>query len=285
MDAIHYEEMHPCFAIVSESLRLVLLKSLESKRLLAASIDFLSGGLFDFVGDTSSVGPDGYLDPRINIISLPAKEVASVRVEAIKFVNDVSTVNYTWAYGANSNAFPLAEFIRGDVSSFTNYPFAIDRQSDSTASIFISPAPSGTDFNRIRVTITYADSSTDAPWQNVDPSGTNSYLKTKTVFPLSGPLLLGQPSPRLAVTGNYIPQYQADYAVLESSQYTGTSDSIKRYGDMHIRLLSLPAGKSFSNISKMYLDDGTGGANDSGNTSNMLKEYWFTVKWRNRPLD
>ena len=77
-------------------------ESLESKRLLAASIDFLSGGLFDFVGDTSSVGPDGYLDPRINIISLPAKEVASVRVETIKFVNDVSTVNYTWAYGANS---------------------------------------------------------------------------------------------------------------------------------------------------------------------------------------
>ena len=266
---------------------------LESKRLLAASIDYISGGLpgelFDFVGDTSSVGPDGYLDSSITIISLPAKDVASVRVEAIKFVNGVSTVNYTWAYGANSNAYPLAEFIRDSPHPLSSdYPVMIDvstgTNADSTASIFISPAPSGTDFNRIKVTITYADSSIDDPWQNVDPSGTQSYLKTKTVFPLSGPELNGLPSPRLAVTGNDIPQYQAGFAVLESSQYTGTSDSIKRYGDMHIKLLSLPSEKSFSDIAKMYLDDGTGSANTYGDIDEQMQgsTVWSNDSTRGR---
>ena len=201
---------------------------LESRKLLAISILAIDNG-FDFVGNDSSVGPDGYKDSRIRLDGLASDDVASVRVEA----KSGSTVVYTWAYGANLNAFPLAEFIR-DFARTTGpnislYPTAIDRKTDPTASIYISPAPSNVTFDSIKVTVNYA--STPQEWisqpVSTGDNETHKFMRNSVIY-----------DGRSSVTGNDIPQYQADYAVLESSQYTGTKKQWGHFTLIRHKLLS-----------------------------------------------
>lgn len=219
----------------------LLLEHLEIRQLLAVSI--LTGNQSikqegDFTGSSSSVGPDGYKDIKIEVSGLAQKQVKSAMVTGVR-----SGGNAVWQYGENKPGYGYAEFLRVTSTGDSNWPKSIDDESQGTAKIYINP-PGGTNaITSIKVKIYYTDGSEEPEVSMTDlPSDLHSLnLESRTSL-------------------TNVPTLRQNAAEFQTNQFYGTETSSVKKGDIQIKLNSLPDGKLFSNIQEMYLDDGSGAA-------------------------